>query len=95
MGEITHCRDCQCQRGELHELYCTKELCPFCHGQLASCGCIHTVLKLTKEEGKAVDEYIDDFEEPLKSIVARWEVALTEKGRIPLGKDLEILGIEA
>ena len=87
------CRDCRCEEGELHESFCTKELCPFCHRQLVSCRCIHTVLELSPEESKAVDEYVDDFQEPLKSIVARWGKALEEKGRIPLGEDLQILGI--
>ena len=88
------CSDCQCKIGELHELFCTKELCPFCHSQLAACGCIHKELNLTPEESEAVDEYIDDFEEPLKSIVSRWEKAVIKKGRIPFGKDLEILNCD-
>ncbi len=93
MAEKLVCRDCQCAEGELHEIFCTKELCPFCYGQLASCSCIHTVLELTPEETKVVDEYVDDFKEPLKSIVARWKAALETKGRIRFGEDLRILKI--
>jgi len=52
------------------------------------------VLKLTEEESKVVDEYIDDTVEPLKSIVARWEASLNGKGRIPMGKDMEMPGID-
>ena len=84
------CADCGTAYGKLHDYFCSKELCPFCHGQLASCGCIHTVLKLTPEETDAVDEYVDDFVEPLKSIVARWKQALEKKGRIPLGDDIRL-----
>ena len=94
MNQIQHCADCRCKYGDLHELYCSKELCPFCHGQLASCECIHKELNLSEEESNAVYEYIDDYEEPLKTIVKRWEIALNKKGRIPLGEDLKILGIE-
>ena len=85
------CADCRTPYGKLHELFCTKELCPFCKCQLIGCDCIHTVLKLTEEESKLVDEYVDDSTEPLKSITERWRVALNEKGRIPLGKDIEIV----
>lgn len=95
MNKITKCGACDCHRGELHEIFCSKELCPFCFGQLPACRCIHTVLNLNAEESKVVDEYVDDFEEPLKSIVARWEDALNKKGRIPLGEDLTLLGIDA
>ncbi len=94
MSNTRLCRDCRCQEGELHELFCTKELCPFCHTQLVSCRCIHTVLGLTPEESRAVDEYVDDFQEPLKSIVDRWKRALVAKGRIPFGEDLRILGVK-
>jgi hypothetical protein len=77
------CGDCGCGRGEFHELFCTKERCPFCEGQLASCECIHSVIGLSEEESKAVDEYVDDWAEPLKSIMARWKSALDAERRIP------------
>ena len=77
------CPDCQCSKGELHELFCTKERCAFCGGQLITCGCISKVLELDAEEQKALDEYIDDQEEPLQSINVRWAEALDRKGRVP------------
>lgn len=77
------CGDCGCARGELHELFWTKERCPFCEGQLASCECIHSALGLSEEESKAVDEYVDDWVEPLKSIMARWKAALDAEARVP------------
>ena len=80
---MSECPDCGCQLGELHEMFCTKERCPFCKGQLVSCGCISKVLDLTTEEQQALDEYIDDTEEPLMSVNERWVSALKEKGRIP------------
>jgi len=33
--------DAVATRVPLHVLFCTKERCPFCEGQPASCGCIH------------------------------------------------------
>lgn len=77
------CGDCGCQSGELHEMFCTKERCPFCGAQLVSCGCISKVLHLTADEQEAVNEYIDDEIEPLKSINGRWVEALNAKGRVP------------
>jgi Ankyrin repeats (many copies) len=77
------CADCGVRNGELHELFCTKERCPFCGGQLASCECIGSVLKLTHEQQQLVDEYIDDSIPPLSEIMHRWQEALTAKGRLP------------
>lgn len=77
------CADCQCSEGELHEIFCTKERCPFCGAQLVSCPCISSVLNLSSEEQRAVDEYIDDEVEPLKGVNERWVKALNKKGRVP------------
>ena len=77
------CRDCGCQNGELHELFCTRERCPFCRGQLISCGCMPKVLGLSAEEQRIIEEQIDDSIEPLKSISERWKTALHERGRVP------------
>ena len=79
------CPDCETVWGELHERFCTKELCPFCGGQLASCECIFAVLQLTDAEREVVEEYIDDSEQPLQGINERWVAALEAKGRIPFG----------
>jgi hypothetical protein len=79
----TNCPDCDTKKGCLHALFCLRERCPFCHGQLATCDCRNEVLSLTAEEQIAVAEYIDDSVEPLRSIVERWTRALEEKGRVP------------
>lgn len=79
----TDCPDCGCAPGELHDFFCTKERCPFCRGQLVSCQCNRAVLDLSEEERTALDEYVDDSVEPLKSVVERWKEVLEEKGRIP------------
>jgi hypothetical protein len=81
------CPDCGVTWGELHEPFCTKERCPFCGGQLASCNCIIKVLNLNSEERTAVEEYVDDSEDPLRGILARWKTALESAGRVPFGKE--------
>jgi len=86
---VETCADCGVRSGELHDLFCTKERCPFCGGQLASCECIGSVLKLTHEEQQLVDEYIDDSIPPLCEIMQRWRDALTAKGRFPFEAHLD------
>ena len=78
------CPECLCASGALHEIFCLKERCPFCGGQLASCPCIFEVLNLTPEERRVVEDYVDDSIEPLKSINERWERALEKKSRVPV-----------
>jgi hypothetical protein len=78
------CDDCGTSEGQLHEIFCLRERCPFCGAQLVSCGCISKELQLDVEEQKALKEYVDDSAEPLLSINNRWLKALNRKGRIPL-----------
>ena len=78
------CPECLKLEGELHEPFCLKERCPYCGAQLAACPCIFEVLNLTPEERTAVEDYVDDFVEPLKGINERWERTLQRKGRIPV-----------
>jgi ankyrin repeat protein len=80
---IETCPDCGVQSGKLHDLFCLKERCPFCGGQLASCDCIGSVLKLSDSEQEAVDDYIDDSIPPLSDVMQRWRDVLASKGRIP------------
>ena len=84
------CDDCGASDGQLHDLFCTRERCPFCRNQLITCDCMEEVLGLSEEERKAMEEYADDEVEPVKSIMARWKAALNERGRIPFrGRKLE------
>lgn len=81
--QILVCPDCGTRNGELHELFCTKENCPFCHTQLITCDCIRSVLKLSDDELQVLDDYVDDSIPPLSTIMERWREALTAEGRIP------------
>jgi len=77
------CPDCGTEGGELHDLFCTKERCPFCGNQLIAHDCIYEVLGLGADERKAYEEFTDDTVEPVKGITDRWKAALEAKGRIP------------
>jgi len=48
-----------------------------------TCNCIRSVLKLSDEECRALDEYVDDSLPPLSNIMKRWEKTLTRRGRVP------------
>ncbi|MEO6786318.1 MAG: ankyrin repeat domain-containing protein [Chthoniobacteraceae bacterium] len=80
---IETCPDCGVQSGELHDLFCTKETCPFCGGQLITCDCKRSILKLSEDERRTLDEYIDDSIPPVSDIMQRWREALASKGRVP------------
>lgn len=80
------CSDCGAQLGQLHDRGCLYERCPYCMGQLPLCDCIYEVLELNPEERVVVEEYIDDMEEPLHSIMM-WRSTLDRKGRIPFGSE--------
>jgi hypothetical protein len=63
------CPSCHVATGELHELGCPVELCPWCGGQLVYCGCRYDRLGIDALES----------EEDL----IRFEEILNEQGRIP------------
>ena len=44
MFEDRQCHDCGAKEGEIHQLGCDMERCPFCGGQLLSCGCEYRIL---------------------------------------------------
>ncbi len=63
------CPACHAASGELHELGCPVEICPWCGGQLIHCNCRYEKLGL---------DTITSLEE-----IDRFERLLNERGRIP------------
>ncbi len=80
------CHDCDVLEGEIHELSCDMERCPFCGRQLITCGCCYDFLKLrdykrfSKTEGLSPDIYSNGLTDKLEN---EWLKILQEKGRIP------------
>ena len=67
------CPVCHVAEGEIHTLGCPVEVCPWCQGQLTSCGCRFTLLGRSnlKSEGQ------------LEELLA----LLNKKGRIPFSAE--------
>jgi hypothetical protein len=66
--DIDTCPACHAATGEIHELGCPVEVCPWCGGQLIHCEC--RFARLDQEE--IVDE----------QDIVRFEVLLSQKGRL-------------
>jgi hypothetical protein len=67
------CPACHAASGELHELGCPVEICPWCGGQLIHCDC--------RFEQTGLDS-IETEEE-----LVRFELLLEERGRIPYSRE--------
>ena len=78
MNKIILCHDCAAKEGEAHSPGCDMETCPFCEGQLISCGCGYKLLNIDISIGTwaysngLTDKQSNEFEKLLE-----------EKGRIP------------
>jgi hypothetical protein len=68
-SDVNICPACQAETGELHELGCPVELCPWCGGQLVHCSC--------RFEKLEVDSLSSEED------IVRFENILNEQGRIP------------
>lgn len=68
-SDVNICPACHAETGELHELGCPIELCPWCGGQLVSCSC-----RFDKLEVESLSSEED---------LVRFEELLNEQGRIP------------
>jgi hypothetical protein len=67
------CPACHAATGEVHELGCPVEICPWCGGQLIHCDCRYEKLGL---------DSIDSEED-----LVQFEVLLEERGRIPYSSE--------
>lgn len=79
------CHDCNVEEGKMHHLGCDMEICPFCFGQLISCGCCYEKLNLlnyfkyTETEGLPKEIYENGLSEKQQ---IEWKQILEQKGRI-------------
>ena len=64
------CGDCGVSEGQYHILYCEMERCPFCLGQVLSCGCS------AYDNLEHLDADVNEYNKKILEI-------LEKKGRIP------------
>ena len=73
------CHDCRVQPGRLHQSGCDMEECPFCQGQLLTCGCCHDQLGFDPGQEPAHTNGLSEDQ------LSRWHAILDAQGRIPFG----------
>lgn len=72
------CHDCGIKEGNIHHFGCDMEGCPFCGGQLISCGCCYD--KLGIDASKGTWTYENGLTEEQTN---EWICILLKKCRIP------------
>ena len=69
---------CGVHEGQIHDLGCDMENCPFCGGQLITCDCCYEQLSLNPQPGTRL------YKKGLSRLQGmRWLKILEKKGRIP------------
>ena len=83
------CPECKALEGELHHNFpCNAERCPFCGNWVCACGCMATILGLSKEERALADKFYEKLwwkkdRKKWTEIQERWKAEMTRKGRVP------------
>ena len=79
------CHDCGVREGEIHQLGCDMERCPFCGGQLITCSCQYKQLGLPVDHSKPYAGLPPEiYKKGLPSALeSKWIEILEKKGRIP------------
>jgi hypothetical protein len=87
MAKEKTCHDCGAKEGQIHDLGCDMEYCPFCGGQLISCECVYNLLGLRDTQKYGLETsylsheiYNNGLTDPQEE---KWLGLLEEKGRTP------------
>ena len=84
---MTICHDCGAEEGQLHDMGCDCERCPFCGGQLITCGCCYKILDLRnprRYSSRTAHLPPEVYASGLSDEQGRrWLFILDKKGRIP------------
>ena len=81
------CGDCGAHEGQLHDIGCGMERCPFCGGQLIGCDCIYEKLELFDEEKYSIETWHlppEIYNEGVGGkLWDKWVEILNNRGRYP------------
>ena len=84
--EENTCGYCGAKEGDFHDIFCDHERCPFCSGQLITCGCVYDLLNIRdRVKYNATTNYLPPkiYSQGLtKKQTKDWIALLEKKGRV-------------